>query len=67
MIDGLAAAVPGPLGPVSFRPDPAVQAIFATWAQHASSERAIELGLLRDSGLAEIVASYLEDFGTAAE
>jgi D-erythronate 2-dehydrogenase len=66
MIDGLSAAVPGPLGPVSFRPDPSVQAIFATWAQHASSERAIELGLRRDSGLAEIVASYLEDFGTGA-
>jgi len=66
MIEGLSAAVRGPLGPVSFRPDPAVQAIFATWAQHASSDRAIDLGLLRDSGLAEIVASYLEDFGAGA-
>jgi len=67
MIDGLLAAAPGPLGPVSFRPDAAIQAIFATWAQHASSDRAIELGLLRDSGLAEIVAAYLEDFGTGAQ
>ena len=67
MIDGLSAAVPGPLGPVSFRPDAAIEAIFATWAQHASSDRAIELGLLRDSGLAEIVAAYLEDFGTGAQ
>ena len=62
MIEGLSAVVPGPLGPVSFRPDPAVEAIFATWAQHASSDRAAELGLLRDRGLAEIVAAYLEDF-----
>jgi nucleoside-diphosphate-sugar epimerase len=67
MIDGLSAVVPGPLGPVSFRPDPAIVAIFATWAQHASSDRAIELGLLRDRGLAEIVASYLEDFGRGAQ
>jgi nucleoside-diphosphate-sugar epimerase len=67
MIDGLSAAVRGPLGPVSLRPDPAVQAIFATWAEHASSDRAIDLGLLRDGGLAEIVASYLEDFGTGAQ
>jgi nucleoside-diphosphate-sugar epimerase len=66
MIDGLAAAVTGPLGPVSFRPDPGVQAIFATWAQHASSRRALELGLLQDSGLAEIVAAYLGDFGPGA-
>jgi nucleoside-diphosphate-sugar epimerase len=67
MIDGLSAAVRFPLGTVSFRPDPAVQAIFATWAQHASSERAIDLGFLRDGGLAEIVASYMEDFGTGAQ
>jgi nucleoside-diphosphate-sugar epimerase len=67
MIDGLSAAVRGPLGPVSLRPDPAVQAIFATWAQHASSERAIDLGFLRDGGLAEIVASYMEDFGSGAQ
>jgi len=63
MIDGLSAAVRRPLGPVNVRPEPAVEAIFATWAQHASSDRAIELGLLRDGGLAEIVAAYLEDFG----
>ncbi len=63
MIDGLSATVPGPLGPVHFRPDPAVEAIFATWAQHASADRAVELGLQRDGGLAEIVASYLQDFG----
>jgi len=62
MIEGLSVAVQRPLGPVRFRPDPAVEAIFATWAQHSSSERADELGLVRDRGLAEIVAAYLEDF-----
>jgi hypothetical protein len=62
MIDGLSAAVERPLGRVVFRPDPAVETIFATWAQHSSSERADELGLVRDRGLAEIVAAYLEDF-----
>jgi nucleoside-diphosphate-sugar epimerase len=62
MIDGLSAAVQRSLGPVVFRPDPAIEAIFATWAQHSSSERADELGLMRDRGLAEIVAAYLEDF-----
>ena len=40
MIDGLSAAVQRPLGRVHFRPEPAVEAIFATWAQHASSDRA---------------------------
>jgi len=62
MIDGLSVAVQRPLGRVRFRPDPAVEAIFATWAQHSSSDRAVELGLVRDRGLAEIVAAYLEDF-----
>ena len=66
MIDGLSAAVQRPLGRVHFRPEPAVEAIFATWAQHASSDRALDLGLVRDLGLAEIVAAYLEDFGTGA-
>jgi D-erythronate 2-dehydrogenase len=66
MIEGLSAAVRGPLGPVDFSPDPAVETIFATWAQHASADRAVGLGLLRDSGLAEIVAAYLEDFGIRA-
>ena len=62
MIDRLAVAVQRPLGRVRFRPDPAVEAIFATWAQHSSSDRAGELGLVQDRGLAEIVAAYMEDF-----
>jgi hypothetical protein len=62
MIGGLGVAVQRPLGRVVFRPDPAVEAIFATWAQHSSSDRADLLGLVRDRGLAEIVAAYLEDF-----
>jgi D-erythronate 2-dehydrogenase len=67
MIEGLSVAVRRPLGPVRFRPDPAVEAIFATWAQHSSSDRAGELGLVRDGGLAEIVAAYLEDFDMGAQ
>jgi hypothetical protein len=66
MIEGLSAAVRGSLGRVRFHPEPAVEAIFATWAQRMSSDHAIEFGFLRDTGLAEIVAAYLEDFGPGA-
>lgn len=62
MIDALRRVADRPLGTVSFRPDPLVEAIFSTWAQHASSDRATRLGLVRDGGVEEVIRAYLEEF-----
>ena len=51
-----------PLGPVRLQPDPMVMAIFRGWAQRASSQRAMALGLVRDESLEAIVRAYIEDF-----
>ena len=63
MIDGLSAAVPASLGPVhSTQILPSRQSSLLGRSTHRRTAR-VELGLQRDRGLAEIVASYLEDFG----
>jgi nucleoside-diphosphate-sugar epimerase len=62
MIDGLRGATTRPLGPISFRLDPLIDGIFATWAQSASSERANNLGMTTDTSVEEIVQAYIEDY-----
>lgn len=62
MIDGLRAATDRPLGPITFRLDPQIDGIFATWAQSSSSERANSLGMATDTGIEEIVRAYIEDY-----
>ena len=64
MIDALRRVADRPLGPVSFSPDPLVETIFRTWAQHASFERATRLGLLRDEGVESIIRAYLEELAS---
>jgi D-erythronate 2-dehydrogenase len=62
MIDGLRTATTRPLGPISFRIDPTIDGMFATWAQHSSFERATSLGMEADEGVEEIVHAYVEDY-----
>jgi nucleoside-diphosphate-sugar epimerase len=50
------------LGEITVEPDPAIQAIVATWATETEFARATALGLPREANLDEIVAAYIEDF-----
>lgn len=49
------------LGPITDRPDPAVQTIVDGWATHADSSRARALGLPSDESLDRVVEDYIED------
>jgi nucleoside-diphosphate-sugar epimerase len=52
------------LGEITVEPDPAIQAIVATWATETEFARATALGLPREANLDEIVVveAYIEDF-----
>ncbi len=50
-----------PLGAITVRPDPAIEAIVRTWPTATEFRRALELGLPRDASLDEIVRAYVED------
>jgi nucleoside-diphosphate-sugar epimerase len=51
------------LGPVTDRPDPAIQAIVRTWPTATEAARARALGMPAPGPLAEIIEAYLDDFG----
>lgn len=50
------------LGVVDVKPDPFIEQIVATWPSSASCERALALGLPKDSDLDSILAAYIEDY-----
>ncbi len=50
------------LGEITVAPDPAIEAIVATWATETEFARATALGLPREANLDEIVEAYIEDF-----
>ncbi len=51
------------MGTITEAPDPAVEAIVASWPCHWDAEQARRLGLPADRSVDEVVAHYLEDFG----
>lgn len=51
----------GPIGAVTFEPDPVVQRIIDSWPASIASERANELGFVGDSSVAAIVRQHIED------
>ena len=62
MTDALRRTADRPLGPIVVRPDPAIVAIYRSWAQRSSFGRATDLGLVTDSGLEPIIRAYIDDF-----
>jgi nucleoside-diphosphate-sugar epimerase len=50
------------LGEITVEPDPAIQAIVATWATETEFARATALGLPKEASLDDIVEAYIEDF-----
>jgi nucleoside-diphosphate-sugar epimerase len=65
MIDALTrvAAEDGrTLGPITPRPDPAVQAIIDGWPIALEADRALALGLPRAESLDHIIREYIEDY-----
>ncbi len=50
------------LGEVTVEPDPAIEAIVATWPVATEFARARALGLPIEDGLDDIVRAYIEDF-----
>ncbi len=50
------------LGEVTVEPDPAIEAIVATWATETEFARATALGLPKEANLDDIVRAYIEDF-----
>ena len=51
------------LGPITPRPDPAIEAIVKTWPLVMDDSRARALGLPGDDGLDSVIEDYIEDFG----
>lgn len=64
MIATLRRVTNRPLGEIRLQPDPAIMAVFGTWAQQSSFARAVALGLACDINLEEIIEAYLQDFGS---
>ncbi len=63
MIDALPrVAGDRPLGKLTIDPDPAIEAIVATWPRATEHQRALELGLPVESSIDEIIAYYIEDY-----
>ncbi len=50
------------LGEITVAPDPAIEAIVATWATETEFARATALGLPREDSVDQIVEAYIEDF-----
>ncbi len=51
-----------PLGAITVAPDPAIEAIVATWPTETEFARATALGLPVEDSLDDIVRAYIEDF-----
>ena len=51
-------------GPVTLKPDPAIEAIVTSWPLVMDTTRARALGLPPDASLDQIIRDYIEDFGT---
>jgi nucleoside-diphosphate-sugar epimerase len=51
-----------PLGRISVEPDPAIEAICATWPQGTIDDRALDLGLPSEHSIDEMIAYYIEDY-----
>ena len=49
-------------GPITPRPDPAIEAIVAGWAPHCEATRAESLGLPGDESLDRVIQDYIDDF-----
>ncbi len=50
------------LGRLSYRPDPATEAIVSSWPRAMDDARARALGLPADDGLERVIGDYIEDF-----
>lgn len=49
-------------GPITIRPDPAIEAIVAGWAPRCEAPRALALGLPNDESLDRVIQDYIDDF-----
>ena len=49
-------------GPITVRPDPAIEAIVAGWATHREAPRAGAPGLPGDESLDRVIQDYIDDF-----
>ena len=49
-------------GPITIRPDPAIEAIVAGWAPRCEAPRALALGLANDESLDRVIQDYIDDF-----
>ena len=49
-------------GPVTPRPDPAIEAIVASWPTRLATPRAEALGLPNDESLDRVIQDYIDDF-----
>ena len=50
------------LGPITSRPDPAIEAIISSWPLAMDDARARSLGLPGDESLERVIEDYIEDF-----
>jgi nucleoside-diphosphate-sugar epimerase len=53
------------LGPLNLAPDARIQGIVNTWPTATDGSRAVSVGCPRPKELREVIAEYLEDFGSA--
>jgi hypothetical protein len=59
MIDALNRVCAGrPLGPISWSPDPAIQALVSSWPHRVDSARAAEVGVPSSDALDRIVSEF---------
>lgn len=63
-LERVAAAKGIGLGPITPRPDPAIEAIISSWPLAMDDARARSLGLPGDESLERVIEDYIEDFGT---
>ncbi|MBE9557441.1 MAG: NAD-dependent epimerase/dehydratase family protein [Proteobacteria bacterium] len=49
-------------GPITVRPDPAIEVIVAGWATHWEASRAKALGLPNDENMDRVIQDYIDDF-----
>jgi len=49
-------------GPVTVRPDPAIESIIAGWPTSAEADRALALGCPADESLDRVIQDYIDDF-----
>jgi nucleoside-diphosphate-sugar epimerase len=61
-VERVAAAHGRELGPISVDPDPAIEAIVASWPGETGWDRARALGLPVDESLDRVIEDYIDDF-----